>query len=86
MLCQELCCRFTFFGIDQVYVYIFWYNFVSLKKGQNLIYFDIFKKIFLIIYIKKAFSDGSESFTFYEKMFKSAGYVLCYTLKLFLFK
>ena len=47
-----------------------------------MVYVDIFKEIFLIIYIEKVFSNVNESFTFYEKMFNSAGCFTCYTLKL----
>ena len=81
----------TFYGIDQVYVYLFiyfilffleGYDFVSFKKGQILIHVDIFNKIFHIIYIGKAFSCVSESYILYEKVFTRLEILSCYTLRL----
>ena len=60
------------------YIYIICFS----QKKQNFIYADILKKIFHVIYIENVFSDVSESFSFYEKVFKSAGCLTCYTSNL----
>ena len=67
--------------IDYIYFYILCII-LFLSKGQNFIHVDIFKKIFHIIYIEKVFSDVSESFSSYEKIFNSAGCLTCYTSNL----
>ncbi len=64
----------TLCGFDLVNAYTTLCTFFD-EKRPNIIYVDIFNQRFQIIFVEKAFSNESESFTFFENEIKSAGYL-----------
>ena len=50
-----MCCRITLNGIDQVYVYIFWHNFISLKKERISSILIFSNRSFILFTLKRCF-------------------------------